>query len=934
MLTQQDTCQTCTQACPLIQNQGHATVHTCVTSKIIKDGPRRVMILGHAPHHFNKEPFDGKLAGRMLYNLIDQHAYDEIGISLGYVLKCSPLDATFQPRDSSLAELDYCRTLLLREIEIYQPHAILCLGLRALRTFFPQLPKVSVMELRGTVRYDSPFVPDMPVYCSIDPHSIHEKKGAHSYAAVLRADLMRVFSKVAYPDVFAKYREKMTKWHIIKDPVYLEQLVDWLIENNVRIAYDTETSGLLKYENEMYVFSMCFDGETGYAIPVDLPSRNRGIDPDLTTPEWYERTLPEIKRVLKKLMESPIEKIAHNSIFDNGIMLQCLDVNPYDSNVVDTAFYAALLEEEFMDKYIPQTSVKRWRRLSTHGMHWLDYNDPAWGQDKGKRENIADSMVYLELMHYACVDAVVTYRIAFPLEKALYQKDPANYSKVSRELILRNAQLVTRVSYHGMPINVDLITALLDPNYEGEEGFTPLMKIVEEKEAAWQNHPEVMEARRSKHKQQDRKFLFAEFNTDAFLPKFNINSNPDLAYIYYTFHNLKYDNGQNGKIAVDSDFIEFFEDQMESIKILGEYKKAAKLCSTFFPGLLKNAMRYSDRRVRGSYRVDLTTGRTGSNDPNMQNMPRAGEGDDTKSWVKRCIESQDRSRVLVGTDYSSLEVRMAGIVAQDPTMRKVFWDAYALQQEFLQNPSTERWRKFKLQGDTHRNTASLMFKIPAEEITSAQRSAAKTLAFLCLYAANPAPQLSMKLKVSMDEAKDLLNKYLGSFKRLREWMLEVREFAVQHGYVKTIFDRRRNIYGVYCREDTYAFKHGMNLAVNVSVQSPGSDFSLAGAHAVDQYYENNQLGSKLINLVHDAVYTDMPIVELGHLFNVHSLLQRPPWLVEIDFPVDFIPMVAESEIGFNLADVAHWNGTPEHLQEIYAWLSAGGAGDPPPNPYA
>src|ERR1044072_4020797 len=126
--------------------------------------------------------------------------------------------------------------------------------------------------------------------------------------------------------------------------------------------------------------------------------------------------------------------------------------------------------------------------------------------------------------------------------------------------------------------------------------------------------------------------------------------------------------------------------------------------------------------------------------------------------------------MLLAADYSQIELRLLAHLSGDPAFVQAFQSG----------------------GDIHRQTASLIFDVPVDQVTKDMRASAKTINFATIYGQGP-HALSIQLKIPFADAKEFIERYFVRFSKVREFLDSMKAFAREHGYVQTIFNRRRYI---------------------------------------------------------------------------------------------------------------------------------------------
>ncbi len=194
-----------------------------------------------------------------------------------------------------------------------------------------------------------------------------------------------------------------------------------------------------------------------------------------------------------------------------------------------------------------------------------------------------------------------------------------------------------------------------------------------------------------------------------------------------------------------------------------KYREIQKLLTTYAEPLPRLADE-NDRVHTHFDQLGAATGRISSAEPNLQNIPKQGE------WGKRIRRGfiTEEGFSLVSFDYSQMELRIAAHLSGDEQMRSFF----------------------RAKADIHVMTASSVFGVPEGKVTPEMRFRAKALNFGVLYGMG-AQGFAKSAGISFDEARDFIEQYFVRFPKVYEYMEEIKEFARSHGYVETMFGRRR-----------------------------------------------------------------------------------------------------------------------------------------------
>jgi DNA polymerase I len=263
----------------------------------------------------------------------------------------------------------------------------------------------------------------------------------------------------------------------------------------------------------------------------------------------------------------------------------------------------------------------------------------------------------------------------------------------------------------------------------------------------------------------------------------------------------------------------------------------SKLESTYIDAL-PTYVHPKTKRVHTSFsQTTAATGRLSSNEPNLQNIPIRRElgRDVRRGFVPR------EGWMLLAADYSQIELRLLAHLSGDPAFVEAFRSG----------------------GDIHRQTAALIFDVPLDQVTKDMRARAKTINFATIYGQG-AHALSRQLKITYAEAKEFIERYFERFHRVREYLDSMVEYAREHGYVQTIFNRRRYIPELRDRSfNIRAF--GERTAQNSPIQGSAADLIKVAMIRIHDALIARQGESTMLLQVHDELVFESPPAELEEL---------------------------------------------------------------------
>ncbi|CAA9323619.1 MAG: DNA polymerase I, partial [uncultured Gemmatimonadaceae bacterium] len=173
---------------------------------------------------------------------------------------------------------------------------------------------------------------------------------------------------------------------------------------------------------------------------------------------------------------------------------------------------------------------------------------------------------------------------------------------------------------------------------------------------------------------------------------------------------------------------------------------------------------------------------------------------------------------------------------------------------------------FQSGGDIHRQTAALIFDVPLDQVTSEMRGRAKTINFATIYGQGP-HALSRQLKITHGEAKEFIERYFERFQRVREYLDSMVEVGREHGYVETIFRRRRYVPELRDRNfNVRAF--GERTAANSPIQGSAADLIKIAMIRIHDRLPRERLNARMLLQVHDELVLEVPGPELETVIGV------------------------------------------------------------------
>ncbi len=359
---------------------------------------------------------------------------------------------------------------------------------------------------------------------------------------------------------------------------------------------------------------------------------------------------------------------------------------------------------------------------------------------------------------------------------------------------------------------------------------------------------------------------------------FNINSTKQLATLL--FEELKLPSGKRTKTgySVDSDVLESLRDAHPIVPMILEYRSLGKLKSTYVDAL-PTQVNSATGRIHTNYNMTVAaTGRLSSVNPNLQNIPIRTE---LGRRVRRAFVADHRpdfrlydDAVLVGADYSQIELRVMAHMSGEPFLVEAF----------------------RANQDIHRATAALVYGVSQDEVTSDMRRVAKTVNFGLLYGMQ-AFGLSRDTGLSRADANKFIEQYWARLPRVRTFFDEILQFGVTHGYVETMSGRRRAMPELTSTNG--ARRAGAErVAQNMPLQGSAADIMKIAMLKVDSRLREKKLPGRMILQVHDELVLEVDRSAMTDVANLLKAEMESAWELSV-------PLLADVSTGQN------WNEMEE-----------------------
>ena len=314
--------------------------------------------------------------------------------------------------------------------------------------------------------------------------------------------------------------------------------------------------------------------------------------------------------------------------------------------------------------------------------------------------------------------------------------------------------------------------------------------------------------------------------------------------------------------------LEKMRGEHEIIDLIGDYRELTKLKSTYVDALPK-IVNKNTGRLHTSFNQTITaTGRLSSSEPNLQNIPIRTE---LGREIREAFIAEE-GNLIVAADYSQVELRVIACLAKDKNMMEVF----------------------NRGEDIHRATAAKIFDVKLEDVNKDMRRKAKEVNFGVLYGMG-AGGLAQRTGITRIEAKEFIQKYFDSYKKVKEYTEQMVEDARAKEFVETMFGRRRYLPEINSNVQVLRAQ-AERMAVNMPIQGTAADLMKIAMIAVYHELKKISPSSKMLLQVHDELVFEVPEKEVKKVAKIiDEKMEKIHKLC--------VPLNVETEVGKNWEDM-------------------------------
>jgi len=557
---------------------------------------------------------------------------------------------------------------------------------------------------------------------------------------------------------------------------------------------------------------------------------------------WYLPYSESLISNLQSILSSPAEKIGHNLKYDLSILHHHgIDVSGpfFDTMLAD--ILVAPERRHSMD-YLSEillgyTPVKLHDLVAAVSNRQVQASDDLFDfaeKTKTSKELDVSAISMEKLAEYAAEDADVTFQLAAKLRILLAE---AGQEKILHEIESPLLPVLVRMEMEGISVDPNALDAI------GVE-----LQI------------QIDELAKSIHQHADRSF--------------NIASPKQLGEILFDHLGLadKAKKTKTGQYKTDEQTLSTLEGKHPIISDILSWREATKLKSTYLDALPTHIVPETGRIHTHFHQLVAATGRLASSDPNLQNIPVRSEAGRKirKAFVPRKSEISNLKFQILSCDYSQIELRVMAAIANDATMIEAFRNNI----------------------DVHTVTASKVFVVDPEDVTSDMRRTAKMVNFGIIYGIS-AFGLSQRLAIPRAEATAIIEAYFREYPTIREFMDRTIAEAREAGYVETLSGRRRYFPDLNSGNQNLR-GNAERAAINTPIQGTAADMIKLAMIRIDSMLREEKRKTKMLLQVHDELVFDLALDEQDEL--VPKILEAMKTALPLPHGV---PIEVEHGIGAN-----------------------------------
>lgn len=347
---------------------------------------------------------------------------------------------------------------------------------------------------------------------------------------------------------------------------------------------------------------------------------------------------------------------------------------------------------------------------------------------------------------------------------------------------------------------------------------------------------------------------------------FNVNSPAQVGEILFAKLQLdpKAKRGRNNKFSTSEEILQTIRDKHPIVGAILDQRELKKLISTYITAL-PTYINPQTGKIHTTYNQTVTaTGRLSSSNPNLQNLPIRSQ----RGQLIRQAVIADEGCLILSADYSQIELRLLAHMSKDPHLIEAFL----------------------AKQDIHAATAAKIFHKDLASVTKEERRRAKTANFGIIYGIS-AFGLAQQLECPRAEAKALIDGYFEAFPKVIDFIEQQKAFAREHGYVETLFGRKRYLPDIVSHNATVRSFAERN-AVNAPIQGTAADIIKIAMVNIARRLKSEHLHAQMIMQVHDELNFNVPRNEIEQVRTL--VVDEMQNVVHIS-----VPLIADCGVGTN-----------------------------------
>ena len=482
---------------------------------------------------------------------------------------------------------------------------------------------------------------------------------------------------------------------------------------------------------------------------------------------------------------------------------------------------ASIKNDTMMMSYVLDASATR-HNLDALASYYLGYKTSTYEDVAGKgAKQISFDDVPIDIAtNYAAEDADITLRLYEELSPKL--KNIESLNKLNEEIEIPLIEVLSDMERNGAILNAKVLNAQ--------------SKDLEERIIRLENKAYKLAGE-----------------------EFNLGSTKQLREIFFDKLNYRViKKTPGGQPSTDEKVLAELAEEYELPKVLLEHRTLSKLKSTYTDKLPNQISSLSGKVHTSFHQAVTTTGRLSSSDPNLQNIPiRTEDG----RRIRQAFEPSNGNK-FISADYSQIELRVMAHLSKDPGLLSAFQEGE----------------------DVHSKTASEVFNVGIEDVSSDLRRNAKAINFGLIYGIS-AFGLGKQLGITRNLAAEYMAMYFEKYPGVKQYMESTKESASQNGYVETLFGRR-----LYLKEinanNALRRQASERAAINAPVQGTAADIMKIAMIRMYQALKKEKSEARIILQVHDELILDTPEKEIDRVIELTTEAMKEATLLDVPLEID------------------------------------------------